>query len=272
LKKRLILASAISLLATGAHADEAPVSEHQLSATVTLANDYMFKGMTQTWSEPALQGSIDYSHSSGAYASLWASNVSTKVYAGAHTEFDLTVGYRRPLDEDWSYGFGVLSVFYPSGNYDKVKYATMASQKYDFTEAFASVTYKWVTVKYSQSVTDLLGFNEKTGYTGGTRGSSYLDVSADFPFGDGYVFGVHAGHENVKADLATPTAGGSTNPDFSDYRISLGKNLADGWSGSLALVWNSNTAFFDSTPSNNDVNDTKDVGRKRLLLTVNKTF
>lgn len=272
MKKQATLATFVCVLSIGAQAGEAGTPAHQWSASATLVSDYMFKGMTQTWGRPALQGSIDYTHSSGFYVSLWASGVSTKVYAGSHAEGNLWVGYRNDIDPDWSYDFGVLEVFYPGGNYNKIKYAALPSQKYDFTEAFVSVTYKWLTVKYAQVLTDLLGFNEKTGYTGGSRGSNYLDLSVDVPLGDDYVLGLHAGRQNVTTRLAAPTPGGSTNPDFKDYRVSLGKRFADGWSGSLEVSWNDNRAFFDGTPSNHDIGDTRDVGRRRLVLSVGKSF
>ncbi|MSO64489.1 MAG: hypothetical protein EXQ85_01570 [Alphaproteobacteria bacterium] len=49
-------------------ATEAPV--HKFSATVAAASDYAFGGITQTGGEPAVQGSLDYAHKSGAYAGV----------------------------------------------------------------------------------------------------------------------------------------------------------------------------------------------------------
>ena len=265
-----LLCAALSLASVSVRAEDAPATPYQLSGSVTLASNYLFKGMTQTWDQPALQGSLDLATESGWSASLWASNVSQKVYAGANAEIDLSAGYRRQLDADWSVGGGLLSVFYPGGNYSKIGYASLPSQKYDFSEANVSLGWRWINLKYSYALTDLLGFNQKTGYTGTTRGSRYLDLGADIPLADGYVLNLHAGHQDVAANLVTPTAGGSTNPDFNDYKIGVTRNLADGALLSVAAIWNSNKAFFNQTPSNMNAADTKDVGRTHLLLSYTK--
>ena len=143
---------------------------------------------------------------------------------------------------------------------------------YDFTEAFASVSYRWLTLKYSHTLTDLAGFNQNTGYLGHSRGSRYIDLSADIPLADGYMLGLHAGRQHITTRLATPTAGGSSNPDFTDYRVSLNKTLPDGWNASLALAWNDNTAFYNQTPSNLNANDTRNIGKKRVVVSIGKTF
>ena len=47
----------------------------QIEANVTLASDYLFRGVTQTGNEPAIQGGFDWGHDSGFYLGIWASNV-----------------------------------------------------------------------------------------------------------------------------------------------------------------------------------------------------
>jgi uncharacterized protein (TIGR02001 family) len=46
-----------------------------LTGTVTVINDYRFRGYTQTNFMPAAQVGIDLSHSSGFYLGNWNSNV-----------------------------------------------------------------------------------------------------------------------------------------------------------------------------------------------------
>jgi uncharacterized protein (TIGR02001 family) len=251
-----------------ASADETQAPPHQFSGTATLVSDYIFRGLTQTWGKPALQGSIDYAHSSGAYASLWASSISNKVVAGAHTEIDLAVGYKGAFDHDWTYSGGVLSIFYPGGNYNKIAYAALPGQKYDFTELNASLGYRWVSVKYSYSINDLLGFNEKTGFTGGTRGSGYVELNADLPLMEsGYVLSLHAGHQDIRARYAD-----GRNPDFTDYRIALGRQFESGWAGAVQVTQNANSSFFDNTPSNYNLKDMRDVGKRRFAISVTRLF
>jgi len=63
--KKLVLVSAVaSALAIPALAQAAEESAHTVSANVGVFSNYIFRGVTQTSEELALQGGIDYSHAS----------------------------------------------------------------------------------------------------------------------------------------------------------------------------------------------------------------
>ena len=72
--KKHLLAAAIMAVSLSAHAE--------ISANLSGASDYRFRGISQTQLDPAVQGGIDYSHASGAYLGTWASNVSKAFYPG----------------------------------------------------------------------------------------------------------------------------------------------------------------------------------------------
>jgi uncharacterized protein (TIGR02001 family) len=268
--KNILLAALLALCHT-AHAEEA-ATPPALTMTATYASDYIFRGMTQTWGSPAAQASIDYAHASGAFASLWASNISPKQYAGGHTEIDLSGGFRGAISDDIGYVLGAIHVFYPGANYNKISYASFDSQKYDFTEANAAISYKWLTAKLSYSLTDLLGFNAKTGYTGHSKGSTYFELNADIPLPQDFTAGLHFGHQHVKSKLTTPTAGGTTDPDFSDVRLSLSKRFGNDWNANLAWTRNLAGKFFAKTPSNYNLGETYDVNKSRVSVMLSKTF
>ena len=75
----------------------------QYSASLTLTSDYVWRGVSQTLGDPAVQGSFDYEHNSGLYAGVWASNVdffdpsapgaSVADDDNADLELDLWLGY-----------------------------------------------------------------------------------------------------------------------------------------------------------------------------------
>lgn len=48
-------------------------SPHTVTANVGVTTDYVFRGITQTSHNAALQGGVDYAHSSGFYVGLWGS-------------------------------------------------------------------------------------------------------------------------------------------------------------------------------------------------------
>src|SRR5690349_701525 len=51
-------------------------SPHTFTGNMTIISDYRFRGISQTFGKPAIQGGIDYSHASGFYLGNWNSNVS----------------------------------------------------------------------------------------------------------------------------------------------------------------------------------------------------
>src|SRR5580765_5260248 len=66
-----------------------------VTGNMTIATDYRFRGISQTYLGPTIQGGIDYSHSSGIYMGNWNSNVSGNTYfGGPGIEMDFYGGYK----------------------------------------------------------------------------------------------------------------------------------------------------------------------------------
>ena len=117
--KKTKIAVAIGLIATSCLA-AAEESDNSLygwtpSATITLANDYIWRGVSQTSNGATIQGSFDMTHESGVYFGAWASNVEfgdtqnsmeLDLYAGFSNEIDLA---GMPL----TYDIGFLHYEYP---------------------------------------------------------------------------------------------------------------------------------------------------------------
>ena len=61
--------------ASAAETAAAPASPHMFTANVGIFNDYLFRGFSYGKERGAIQGGMDYSHSSGFYAGVWASSV-----------------------------------------------------------------------------------------------------------------------------------------------------------------------------------------------------
>ncbi len=86
--------AATALLLAGSHAIAYELGGgFEASANVGTVSNYMWRGMTQTRNDIAVQGGLDLTHSSGFYAGTWLSNVDFKLAPGAHTEQDLYAGY-----------------------------------------------------------------------------------------------------------------------------------------------------------------------------------
>jgi len=79
MKKLLLLLTIVSL-----------PSFASVSANVSFASDYIWRGMTQS-DGPAIQGGFDYASDGGFYAGIWGSNVNFN--DGAGSELDYYFGY-----------------------------------------------------------------------------------------------------------------------------------------------------------------------------------
>ena len=71
-----------SIVAAALAAPVLAQSPHAVSGSVALVGDYRFRGLSQTYRQPAVQGGAEYGTTAGAYAGTWGSNVSGSRQAG----------------------------------------------------------------------------------------------------------------------------------------------------------------------------------------------
>lgn len=90
---------------------------YELTATATLASDYVFRGVSQTLEDPAVHAGFDFTHDSGAFAGVWSSNVDFQERGPlddqADQEVDIYVGYGINLNDDWSADATAIRYIYP---------------------------------------------------------------------------------------------------------------------------------------------------------------
>jgi len=225
-------------------APAAPASPHTLTGNVGIFSQYIFRGLTQTDRQPALQGGFDYSHSSGLYAGTWLSNISwlkenfslppatiTGQYAsGGSLEWDFYGGYKANIGKsDFTYDVGLLYYYYPGtvkSVFQGCQYGTTiptACPKADTFEVYGALGWKWVTVKYSH------GLLNHTFGVPNSRGTNYLEVNADVPLGEsGFTLNLHYGKQTYKGSTPThpvppPLAplGNNSIWSYSDWKVGL---------------------------------------------------
>ncbi len=94
----------------------------EISAGAALTSDYVFRGISQTDGDPAVQGNIEYSIDTGvagtsAYVGFWGSNVNFNDGGQAHLELDALFGLRGDVgDTDLSWDLGGIYYAYPGAN------------------------------------------------------------------------------------------------------------------------------------------------------------
>lgn len=236
-----LLTLALLGVTTGAGAADAPASPHTFTANVGVFSQYIYRGITQTKENPALQGGMDYSHASGFYLGTWGSNISWLEDAGAATgaslELDIYGGYKGSAG-NLGYDVGVLQYWYP-GDY------APGVTKANTTEVYGALSYGVFTGKLSVVVSDaLFGVPDETG-------SWYLDLSANVPIADGLTLNAHVGRQDYDTANAT----------YTDWKLGLTKDLGNGWSGTVYYTdTNAKKAFYG------------DLGDSQLVVGVSRAF
>jgi uncharacterized protein (TIGR02001 family) len=86
-----------------------------VGGSLGLATDYLFRGVSQTQTGPAIQGTIDIEHSSGFYIGGFASNVDFAAPADANIELDGLAGFRFQLF-DINFDIGGIYYAYPGAS------------------------------------------------------------------------------------------------------------------------------------------------------------
>jgi len=216
-------------------------SPHSISGNVGIFSDYRFRGISQTFVQPAIQGGIDYSHSSGLYLGNWNSNVNGLVYTDGSIEMDFYGGYKfnaGPVGMD----VGVLQYYYPG--------AKTGGEKYDTLEGYVGASWKWFTAKYSYAFTDFFGVAD-------TDGSSYLDLGFSMEVAPKLTLVAHYGIQTVE---------NVSGADYDDYKIGVAYDL-NGWALGLAYIDTDTTLNVTNADGK-----TEDLAKGTVVLSVSKSF
>jgi uncharacterized protein (TIGR02001 family) len=213
--RKIAVATLLSLglvAAGGAHA--------QVSGSLTLTSDYLFRGLSQSGEDPALQGGIEYAHDSGFYVGGWGSSVSWLSDADPDVsnslELDAYAGFRGTFgDSEFGYDVGGIYYWYP-GDYPPGFFDP------DTGELYAGLTYSLFGLKYSYAVTDLFGLPD-------SDGSSALELSANWEFVDTWT---------LNAGAAKQWVSGYDGLDYAYWKVGVTKAFESGFS--VAAAYNDN--------------------------------
>ncbi len=98
------------------------------SADVTFASEYIFRGVSMSDEDPALQGSLVWTHNSGVYVGAWGSSGNFGV--DGSLEVDWFAGYATEVS-GVSLDFSVTYYTYPGDEADLNYFEVMAKAGYD---------------------------------------------------------------------------------------------------------------------------------------------
>lgn len=185
---KTLLASAV-LSAAGAAASAA---ELELSNSVALTSNYIFRGISQTDNQPAVQVSFDAAHSGGLYAGIWGSNVNFNE-GGTSTEFDLYAGFADDLGSGLSYDLAGIYYLYPGAN-------DPSNGEFNYWEAKAALSYAMEDLQLKPKLGFALYYSPE--FFGEIGDAVYYDVSLELTLIDNLSLHAHGGLQDLKKSQA----------------------------------------------------------------------
>ncbi len=210
-----------------------------VSGTAALTTDYVFRGVSQTNGDPALQAGIEGVSDSGFYVGTWGSNISwlsdlSAAGAGisSSVEIDAYGGYRGTLGEAATFDVGAIYYGYP-GDFPS------GFNSADTAEIYGAVTVGIFTAKYSYAITDLFGYAD-------SDGSGYLDLAANWGFADSWTLNLHAGQQWIEDNEAY---------EYIDWKVGVTKGFANGYSLAFAYLDTDTEEALYTNPFGNYIGD-----------------
>ena len=249
------------------HADDAPATT--VTGNVELTSDYVFRGLTQSWGKPAVQGGADLATANGFAAGVWGSSISEHSYPGGAMELDLYGSYGRSINADWSWRAGLYGYFYPGANLD---HAGLPARSLNTGEANVALSWKLWTLKYSYALTDYFGADREQGYRGNSRGTGYLMLEGAWPLDAQWSLTLHLGYTFYSTGLAAPNADGARDPSYADIGVGAKYAINAHWTVLGVVTHATNDRFYRHTASFQNAADTLDVGGTRGLVMLQGSF
>jgi len=222
-----------------------------IAGSVAFTTDYIFRGISQTDTHPAVQGFLEYSlpvfgDMGTAYVSAWGSNVDFNTPGSGELEVDGTVGLRGALIDKLSYDLNFIYYAYPGSddilNYDN--YDVGLKLSYDFGLAVPYAFYRYSPDYYASS-----------------GNASYFGAGATvpLPFFTDFTPALmgEVAHQNIKKNATFGT------PDYTTWM--LGASMT-------AYTLTFTAQYFDTNLKRAECFGGTDLCDERFVLTVSKSF
>ena len=268
MRKSVLTLSVVAALAAPALAGAADPSP--LTGNMSIVSDYRFRGISQTYLGPAIQGGIDYAHASGFYVGNWNSSVASQVFTGGSgIEMDFYGGWKKSFG-DIGVDIGTIYYYYPRAEFQ----STSGNAKFDNWEIYLGASWKWLSGKLYYALSDYFGLaseqslggywsNRDTGAalgsTQGSDGTYYFDLSATIPVTKEFSVVAHYGKLEVNK---------YSELDYQDWKLGVTYDL-NGWVFGAAYVDSDADKGWYYT---NGSKGNKATGDATIVLSVMKTF
>lgn len=198
--KSTALVLSLCLINTSGHANEH--SDFQVSANAAIVSDYVFRGITQSDENFAIQGGFDAAHQSGLHTGVWASTVDFNDGDEASTEIDLYAGFSSTFG-DISYDIGGIYYAYPGAD---------TPREYDYWEIYGSLGYDFDKVSTS------LSLNYSPDYYNESGDAFYTHLGIDVPLPQNLTLISGIGYQTIDDNASF----GIGKDNYTDWNVGLG--------------------------------------------------
>ena len=255
------LAEEAAPAATVAVVPAEPAPPYTLSFNLGLYSNYMFRGV-DTAAGPAVQGGVDWAHSSGLYLGTWWSNIDPYwsgavdgVSGGNNLETDWYGGYAHTFEN--GLGFNVMGnyYFYPDG-----ERVSGTNDKIDSFEASLAVSYKWLTYTYYNMLTDNYGAQH-------SKGAEYHELK--------FNYALPVGDLNLLAKVGYTNTNKNQTGDQGDFAIGLSRNFSMPTSGKPIEGFNAGAYYTDTFDVQSQAFyrvDNRQLNEKKLTFYVKRSW
>lgn len=177
-----------------------PESSSGFSWNLELTSDYIFRGVSLTNENPALQGGLDFSWPNGLYVGTWASNIDDSNGA-PNFELDTYGGWNHDLSDKWNFDIQLIRYNY-----------------FGADQGYGSVAYNELIGKLqlNKMFTGLLAYSNDYANTG--ESSWYYGLSGKFDVGNGFTLEPNIGYTTIDE-----VGGGSFR--YSDWGLALSRSF-----------------------------------------------
>jgi uncharacterized protein (TIGR02001 family) len=222
-----------------------------VNANVAITTDYVFRGVSETKENPAIQGGFDASYPLGPldlFAGTWASNVDFDDGDEAQTEFDLYAGFSGELPMGWGLAWEAGTIYYAFPG-------AASSLNYDFLDGYIGLAYAFLGTVLTPEVAAKVYYSPD--YSAATGQAVYAESSADFSLPYDTTLGLYVGYQTIEDNASIGL------PDYLNWRVTLSKEI-------LGLDFA--ISYVDTDISNNECFGGTSLCDPRPVFSVSKEF
>lgn len=266
-------------------AETAASTDWALTANVNLASSYRFRGIDQTFNQPAIQGGVDLTMPYGFYVGNWNSNVNGNAAGmpSGNIEMDLYGGWKYAFTEDVGLDTGLINYFYPGSKMPlatgtDTSYGTKGGMVYNL-EYYIGANWKTVSLKQFFALTDYFNFTGVNNAS--TAGSGYTDLRATYDLSD---FHPMLGGFGLLGHVGYFYMNKYSQANYADWELGVTKDFGQGWNAKVSYIEASTNGncnngvgaqfYCQGKQGSTDpsVNSTQNGGHATYMITVGRTF